>query len=174
MHRNSRGLTLAELLVALATLAVCLTVALPAFGGLHERARLATALHHLTSSLAMARSLAITSGRPVTICPSRDGATCRMDFAWEDGWILFADPHRRGTPRSSTDVLRRAGPLPGALLVRSTPGRTRVRYLAGGRAHGSNVTLRLCSADGRMLGQVIVNNAGRARVRRSTGPAKCP
>lgn len=174
MRNHVRGLSLAELLVTVAVMTVALTVALPVFGGLQERTRLAAALHQLTGSLAVARSHAVTGGRPVTVCPSGDGTTCRGDLAWEDGWILFADPQRRGLPASSADVLQHVGPLPGTIRVRSTPGRTRVRYLAGGRAHGSNLTLRLCSTDGRLLGSVVVNNSGRARVQRSRGSVACP
>ena len=169
-----RGFTLAELMVVLAVLAVTVTMGVPAFAGVVERAREANTRHLLTASLMAARTAAVTRREPVTLCPSADGWSCRDDSAWEAGWIIFADPRRTGQPGEG-GVLRRVEALGGDLLLRSTRGRPRVRYLPDGRAWGSNISFRLCDGgDDRLLGRVIVNNSGRARSEVAEPGGDCP
>ncbi len=175
MMSAAKGFTLLELLVTLAVLAITLGIGFPALGSVVERTRIANTYHVLTASLMAARAAAITRGEPVTVCPSLDGARCRHDQVWEDGWIIFADPRRTGEPADATSIMRRIDALNGHFSLRSTPGRQRVRYLPSGRAYGSNVSLRLCAReDERLIGKVVVNNAGRARSQRSSGRRACP
>lgn len=167
------GLTLVELVVAMAVLAVTVTIAVPAFQGVMERTRATTAYHQLTASLMLARAAAISRREPVVVCPSHDGLQCRGDPVWDDGWIVFPDPGGAGQPVDPEAILRRGESPGGGLRVRGTRGRPLVRYFADGRAPGSNVTLRVCSPKDQLLGRVVVNNVGRARTDRMTTVASC-
>ena len=171
--RGMTGLTLVELVVAMAVLAVTVTVAVPAFQGLLERTRATTAYHQLTASLMLARAAAISRREPVVVCPSLDGLQCRGDPVWDDGWIVFPDPGGAGQPVDAQAILRRGESLGGGLRVRGTRGRPLVRYFADGRAPGSNLTLRVCTRQDELLGRVVVNNVGRARTDRTTAAAPC-
>src|SRR5688500_840613 len=82
-----RGLTLPELIITLAVLAICTALAWPQFSSLMLRTKGTTALHLLGTSLASARMAAVSPRYPVTVCPSADGRQCRKDSIWEDGWI---------------------------------------------------------------------------------------
>lgn len=172
--RPRKGFTLLDLMVALAISGLLLGLAVPAFSDAMERVRTANALHAVTASMAMARSAAITRNHPITVCPSRDGRTCRSDRRWEDGWIVFVDPDRSGTPAAPDTVLRvHQGIGPGMALA-SSWGRHRVRYLANGSAAGTNLTLRLCSQrQAREVAHAIVSNTGRLRTRRLTAGGPC-
>ena len=163
MARRQGGFTLVELVATLAVLAVLLALALPSLRELRERQQALAAFHALTVALAQARFAAIQRGRPVTVCPSLDGLGCREDLVWDDGWLVYADPRRQAQPADPADILwvERLGA--GGVGIRSTTGRHRVRYQPTGLAGGNNVSLRLCSRDGRHLGNVVVNGAGRAR-----------
>src|SRR3546814_15326590 len=109
------------------------------------------------------------------VCPSADGRTCRSDEVWSDGWIVYQDPGRDPQPQDSGTVIQRFEGVGGELQLRSTSGRSRVRFLPAGWAYGSNLSIRLCRPgnDG-FLGSVIVNNAGRPRTERQPGGTPCP
>lgn len=173
MRCGQRGFNLVETVVALSVLAILTVLALPSFKGTLERTRTATALNRLTATLSSARSTALMRRQAVSVCPSQEGLTCRKDGIWEDGWIVFVDDKKTGQPASSSDILRVAEPLSASLILRATPGRPRARFQPNGQSTGSTLTLSLCLRNGhRPLGQVILNNWGRARTVRD--PAQDP
>lgn len=168
MANASRGFSMVETMVVLAVLAIAATLALPSFEGSLRRTRTATALNRITASLALARGTAVMRRRAVSVCPSQDGRHCRKDRVWEDGWIVFLDDDKTGQPAAAADVLHIADPISDSLMLRATPGRHRARFQPNGQSTGSTLTLSLCLRDGqRALGQVVLNNWGRARVVRA-------
>ena len=174
MRQDARGLTLIELVVTLAVASVLLGIGVPSFQKLQRSMRAASAIHLVTTALATARISAVTRRMPVSVCPSLDGERCHGTTAWENGWIVFADPKRHTQPASSDAILHRFDPLRRGMALRSTAGRTLIRYHPSGMASGSNLSIRLCSTqEQRHLGSVIVNNAGRARTERHDNTA-CP
>src|SRR5690606_262269 len=89
------GITLVELLATTAILAIVAALAAPGMKALLERQRTASALHALTTRLALARTAAITSRTPVTFCPSRGDGHCTGGTDWSAGWLVYRDPQRR-------------------------------------------------------------------------------
>ncbi len=175
MKQEARGFTLIELMTTLAVLVITLTVGVPAFTDLQQRARAANAYHLLTGSLAIARLSAVKHGHPVSVCPSSDGLKCRDDVVWDEGWIVFADPDRADQPASAGAVLQRIEGVGAGLALRSTQGRTQVRFTLDGWAYGSNLSIRLCAREpARLLGKVVVNNGGRPRSERYDKAKPCP
>lgn len=176
MAGRDRGFSLVELTVVLAVLAVVLALAGPSFARLRERHAALEAFHSLTVALMAARMAAIQRGRPVSICPSADGLSCRTDLVWDEGWLVYLDPRRQPQPGGSADVLWHEQRGAGQLAIRGSPGRHRVRYQPTGLSGGSNASLRVCSRDGRHLGSVVINLAGRARREWVSGqePVPCP
>ncbi|QOW25345.1 GspH/FimT family pseudopilin [Lysobacter sp. H23M47] len=174
MRQDARGLTLLELLVAIAVMGVMLGVGVPSFQSLQRRMRADTTFHMITSALATARATAVTRGVPVSLCPSADGLRCDRHTAWEKGWIVFEDADRASQPAADSAVMQRFGSLKGGVVLRSTAGRTLLRFQPSGMSAGSNLSLRLCSeGDSTYLGSVVVNNAGRARTERKENES-CP
>lgn len=164
MEKSRSGFTLLEAVVVLAIVAIAATIGLPAFSDTLRQVRTATAMNLLTSSLASARSTAMLRRQAVSVCPSQDQHTCREDLIWEDGWLVFVDAKKTGQPSSDADILRVADPLNRNLILRTTAGRHFARFQPDGRSTGSTMTLSLCTrGDHRPLGQVILNNWGRAR-----------
>lgn len=174
--RKVSGYTLVELVTALAVAALLAALAGPPVSRLLAEIRMLNGLHALTSSLGLARMAAVTAGVPVTVCPSADGRSCRTDLTWDDGWIVYRDPARRPQPASPGAVLLHQQAPGGALRIRGTAGRHRVRYQPSGLSGGNNQTLRVCAGTpGRHVGNVVVNMAGRPRTRRIPDPgAPCP
>lgn len=168
-----RGLTMVELAIVIAILAVLTAIALPGFTGLLERQRITTTLHLLSAQFAQARSTAIVRHEVVSVCPSRGDGRCRDDGDWSEGWLLYRDPGRQGQPTAPADILREERRRPHAgLRLSSSEGRPQLRYLPDGRSAGSNLRVRVCLR-GRLRGEVVVNNLGRVRSRRADGGESC-
>ncbi|WP_107850832.1 GspH/FimT family pseudopilin [Oceanimonas marisflavi] len=75
MPGEQSGLTLVELLVGLAVMAVLLTVAVPSFQGLREQYTVRSAGMAVYADLQLARSEAIKRNSEVTVCFTNSGST---------------------------------------------------------------------------------------------------
>ncbi|MBB4130220.1 GspH/FimT family pseudopilin [Xanthomonas sp. 3075] len=169
----TKGYTAVELLIVMALIGIMATICLPSFRTLIEWQRAQTRVHLLTGHLAMARSLAITHRIPVSVCPSIDGASCRSEREWSQGWILFKDPQRSGQPADVHSIVRvEQYAASDNISITGTIGRSLVRFLPNGRNSGSNITISLCTRAQR-LADVIVNNSGRTRSVRYRQPTSC-
>ena len=88
-YNRPQGFTLIELLVTLAIVAIVAVIAAPSLQNfvLNNRIRSQTAA--LTSSLAFARTEAITRSTRVVTCPGT--ASGCSGTQWESGWVVFVD-----------------------------------------------------------------------------------
>ncbi len=82
----SRGITLIELVITIAVLAVIVALAAPSMTGVIQNNRAAAGANELVTALHVARSEALKRTSDVEICPSIDQAGCGGN--WNDGWIV--------------------------------------------------------------------------------------
>jgi type IV fimbrial biogenesis protein FimT len=166
MHpaKTQTGITLIELLTALAVLGILLGIALPGVQGAIEGARASEAKSGLLSSATLAISRAAVSGRRSVLCPSADGQVCDDGADWSQGWIAFTDRDGNREREPDETVIYRQPRLGGKVRLRSTEGRTRIVFQANGGNAGSNVTFTLCDGRGPSRAEtVVLNNRGRLR-----------
>lgn len=162
MLKSNSGVTLIELMLALAVAAVIMSVSMPSLHDLMQRQRISAAANELVASLNLARQNAVFQREITLMCPSTNGAICSGDNRWDHGWIVFRDPDRNRTPEAATDILRIAGRVKGINM--DSAGRTLVRYRPSGFASGTNLTIKLCDGtDSANSRAVIVSNSGRPR-----------
>lgn len=168
MNRRAQGVTLVELLVVLAVLAVLLGIAAPSFSGLIREHRLATAANGLLQGLLYARAEAIKRSERVTVCVSSSGDACTDEDAWQHGWVVFVDSDDSGVLEPGERVLKVAAAqidrmtIIGNTLVRryvSYNGEGLTQQVGGGLQMG---TILLChDGVGRRL---VINSVGRPRI----------
>lgn len=167
------GATLTEAMVVVAIAAVLVTQGIPSLVDFVHDARRDLLVQETLGAFSFARSEAIKRGQRVTLCPSVDGANCRGNAVWEDGWIVFADDAQVGVVDPGEPVLRRYPGLATGNTLRGGSGRPRISFQGTGFSDGSNDTLRLC--DGRGAGwsrSLVLNRQGRLRTEKTS--ASCP
>ena len=114
--QQQRGLSLIELLVVLAVVAVILGVGVPGFGNLVANSRMSSATNAPVTSVHRARSEALTRRVPVVVCPTPDGAgACQEGASLASGWTVFVDRDDDAALDAEDVVLERHGPMAATL-----------------------------------------------------------
>lgn len=161
--KRATGMTLIELIVALAVVSTLLGLALPSFRSIVERQRTASAHNLLLATIQLARTTSIMQRRTTVVCPSQDGVDCSPGGVWEGGWMAFADINLDGALGSGETRVTYESAGADKLRIRTSASRPKVQFRPDGRSAGNNVTIRLCATTGQPLQAIVINNGGRAR-----------
>lgn len=160
----SSGITLIELLVTLAVVAILLTLGVGGFRTLVANARMTNAANSLIGHLQFARSEAVKRHQRIKVCPSTDGVTClnANPSLWHSGYIVVSLDDAGNIIQP---ILRRVDPDEMRGVTVSSGGRRSFVYLGDGSAQGSAGTLKICDpGDPARIRQVVVNQMGRTYV----------
>jgi type IV fimbrial biogenesis protein FimT len=102
MAERVSGMTLLELMVTLAVVAIIVTIGIPSFQAMIERFRLSGKTDDLVSAIMLTRSEAIKRGVRVTLCKAdtrlSDPMCAPEDSVegYEQGWVVFVDSANPG------------------------------------------------------------------------------
>ena len=171
MH-TSRGLSLVEVLVALAVAAVLLGFAVPSLRKLLEQERSTAAINAVIGTVHLARSSAIELHARVIVCPlaapqGTGPARCGGHADWPHGWLTFVDRDRNATFGGLDVGVRESQSLAtGARLSwRSFRNRPYLAFEPSGLTEWQNGSFLYCpaSADPHDARQVVLNPQGRLR-----------
>jgi type IV fimbrial biogenesis protein FimT len=95
MNTRQAGMTLVELMVALAVAIVLMAIGIPAFQNLQITNRAAAQVNGFVTALNLAKAEAVGRGAPVSVCSkaSTDPANtaCGDGANWVNGWQVFTD-----------------------------------------------------------------------------------
>jgi type IV fimbrial biogenesis protein FimT len=174
--RRIRGITLIEMMLALALAAILLATAAPAFGTLIARTRSDVSRGTLVTALEAARILAVSRSRHVVVCPSVDQQYCGRTTEWQHGWIVFSDTNHDGARDTEEPILSVAQAEPAGVAILGGAGRMRIDFRPDGSSPGSNATFTICDSRGAAEAQaIVINNAGRLRTGKApaSGAAAC-
>ena len=147
-RNRETGMTLVELVCAIAIVMVVTAFAVSGASAAINAARTSNSVANLFAALTRARSFAATAGVDVVLCPSADGRTCADGDHWEIGWIAFAATHSGSDRTDDEALLLRQEALPRRVHLVTSAGRARVRFQPSGSNAGSNVTFTFCDGRG--------------------------
>jgi len=181
-HRQS-GMTLIELMMAVAILGILLAIGIPSMRGMSEAEAVRGHLNTFFGTLRYARSEAIRNRAQVVICPSNNSESASPSCSdgvtdhWEPGWIIFVNRDGdtsytfdaakdtllrvQGPISTSGGIIEVAGGAPNKLVYRSTG-----ILLAGG---GASYTFDSKSMSTNQRKRVCISLQGRARISASLG-----
>jgi len=146
-----KGLTLIELMVTLAVIAVLVAIGLPRLQGMSAGNRMASTINSLAADLALARSEAINRNRDFAITAQPGG--------WANGWIVSA-PIMASAPIPINNFSSR-GPVPNGMTLVESGGFLTITYRNTGiRANTANLTFTLCDT-GKSSRIININATGR-------------
>lgn len=177
---NANGITIVELLLVTALMAISLGLVVPGFLALSHTTTARFEAQRLLSSLELARSRAVLGAARVTLCAADEAgrAAGRCGGRFDDGWLLTV---RRRNLRSATDaditLLRKElAPARGYTIRQQDGVRAAVMPLTF-RADGTTgrgATFRICLPVGASVAgwRVVVSATGRPRLQRDIVP--CP
>ena len=170
------GFTVLEMLLVLAITAILLILGIPALQSYEMRQRMSAAINLLHTQLVLARNEAIRFNTQVVACPGGMKSGCTEAADWSDGWIVFGDLN--GDRRyQGTEGMLRVEPGLEQVVIRSSSGRTNLRFYPNGSAPGSNSSITFCDARGPAYARkLVISNTG--RIRREDAPeinaSNCP
>lgn len=174
MSREAKGFSLLEAMIAMAVVAVLVSIAIPSWQSARATAHAGkTRAEMLETILAAVRHSAL-AGTEVVLCHPTDAdiRECSQTTNWSGGWALFADINGNRTREANEPVVHRQARLSGGVRLWTTGGRTRLVFQPTGGNAGSNVTFTLCDdrGPGKAVTFVLAND-GRMRWGRPTDAA---
>lgn len=175
------GLTLLEMVVTLAVLAILLTIAIPSFSAVMYTSRLSSATNDLVAALHLVRSEAIKRNGRAVLCKSSNGLACSASGTWEQGWMVFHDANNNAAQDAGETLIRAQAALPeGLRLTGNSPVSRYISYTPSGTAKFISGafqagTLTLCQQSAsRVEGrQIVISRTGRPRTQK-VSLAACP
>jgi len=176
IRAGGTGFTVLEVLLVLAITAILLILGIPALQSYEMRQRMSACINLLHTQLALARNEAIRFNTQVVACPGNVASGCTEATDWSDGWIVFGDLNGDRRYQETESVLR-VEPGLEQMVIRSSSGRTSLRFYPNGSAPGSNSSITFCDARGPANARkLVISNTG--RIRREEAPeinaSNCP
>lgn len=162
------GLTVFELLTALAICALTMGIALPDMRQVIRAHQLKAAVNDLFGAIDLTRTEAIARGRRVLLVPADPAAG-----DWSRGWVVFVDQDGDRRPGGGEEVIMGHGPLAEGIVVdaafTSQQGLPYLAYNSAGRScsDASSMAARwgtLSLFQDRQARRIKINMLGRARV----------
>ena len=156
------GMTVVELLIIVAALAVVILIAVPGSSMLIENHRLKSASTALVEGLNLARGEALRRGSTVRVCPSNNGRFCRSDGDWTQGWLVYTDGNGDGTVQEIEMIRAFEAPNENLRVVARGAAASGVAFTVAGLtpSNGSNeAEIVLCHAGSNADSRTILIDA---------------
>ncbi|APE06469.1 MAG: pilus assembly protein [Alteromonas sp.] len=114
------GLTLLELLIAVAIVAIMLTTVAPAIQSILIKSRITSDLNSLSAVAQRARFTAVDEQSRVVMCPTANYTSCVTD--WKNATMIFVDANLNGSRDASEELITTSDPLNSANSIYGISG----------------------------------------------------
>ena len=168
-EKQQQGLTLIELMVALAIAMIVIALSTP-ISNLFKQNRATGLEHEFVTSLNLARGAAVSGATPVTVCradPVNPNVCAALaangNRQWEHGWIVFSDPNTNGVIDAGEPVIQQHAALTNGYTLREQQ-RDNITYDASGLTTNSIGTWSLCDSNQNAQFQRAINLGVTGRV----------
>lgn len=166
-----KGLTLTELMTAMAIAAIVTSMAIPTFSITMARSHIVTKTNEFLGYLNYARNEAITRGRQVVLCKSEDATDCATgSIGWEQGFIVFVDMNNNNGREIDETLLRERTKFDSNLTITgNSTVEDYIAYSSDGRIRPAQEgKLSICDKAHKLKNAILISKVGRAR-----SDAKC-
>lgn len=167
--QTQRGVTLVELLAAIAIMAILTSVAVPSFSVMRLNALRSSSMNALWHAIFLARSEAIKRNSVVSMCRSADGIRCNNTPGnWSEGWMVFDNlDHDEPAQLDSGEPVLRQFHGSNAIDIRVNPANPNGRKTFTFRSFAqssANGTIVFCDSRGNSTARaIIISHTGRPR-----------
>lgn len=161
MKHTQKGMTLLEMLVALAVVAIVLTVVAPNVQTIVAKNRTTSEINELSGIIQFARFTAIDQSSTAIVCPSANYASCGTN--WNLPKIVFVDNNANNVRDTSEPLLMSTTAITSNNSM-TGPASPIVFYDSG--AANDSASIKICpnNNDAKLARSINVNAQGRVRV----------
>jgi type IV fimbrial biogenesis protein FimT len=106
---KQKGVTLLEMLISLAIMAIAITAVAPSIQSILIKNRIVSEINELSAVIQFARNHAIDQQITTVVCPSADFLIC--DTNWDNPKILFVDSDNNGNRNADEELLATTGAI---------------------------------------------------------------
>lgn len=158
---KQKGLTLIEMLISLAIVAIAITAVAPSIQSILIKNRIVSEINELSAVIQFARNHAIDQQITTTVCPSADFSACTND--WDDPKIVYVDNDGNGSRGTNEELLTTTGASSANNNLSGSVNT--LLFLASGEA-SANSTLLLChsSKQNEYARQLAITLQGRVKM----------
>jgi len=171
-RNNERGLTLTEMIIAMAIAAMLIMAVVPGMTDLINNNSLSAQNNALADAFMLARSEAIKRAQSVGVCSSTNGSSCSGDTDWANGWLVWSDDNGDNVVNTGEEVIQVNDALGGQSSFASQQSIAVVQFLAQGFANmsaGAQRNFNLCDQRSGESGyQLTVRPSGQISTSRIT------
>ncbi|WJG10479.1 GspH/FimT family pseudopilin [Aliiglaciecola sp. LCG003] len=182
MYFSQRGVTLVELMIGLAIVAIVLIVAVPAAQSIIIKNRIVAEINEISGVIQFARANAIDEQLNTIVCPTSDFSTCSSN--WDQAKMVFGDEDADGARGDDEELLVATSLISASNYV---AGPAAVIQFQGNGSANAQTTLIIChnNKQAAYARALTVSPQGRVRVSRdvnkdgvhendSGNPLSCP
>jgi type IV fimbrial biogenesis protein FimT len=179
------GITIVELVISLAVVAILAATGVPAFSSFIQSNRLSSSAFDLLATIQLARSESVKRRTKVVLCRSADPTSATPSCGgsantWTSGWLVFASGDSNNTYQATTDTLLEIGlvdPRNVTIITNGTSDKN-LEYKSDGTTDEGGGTARfaICDSRGGAHGrQINIPAHGRPKFVKgdSTSPINC-
>jgi type IV fimbrial biogenesis protein FimT len=165
-HKDQRGFTLHELIIATAIFAVIASMGLPSFNESLNKSRIDSRTQAIYHLLIYGRTQAINLNTVITLCASTNHSDCTKSRDWSNKQLLiFIDLNANGQIDSEDTVLQHyaSGDATESMHYRAFQNKSYLQWLPTGTTNhqSGNITYCLNNKDIYKAKILIMNFAGR-------------